>query len=207
MPTGPRERNGFSLVEVLVVVAIATMVVLVVGNFGNNIAGLNTLVSLELGSKSDVSQTLQVMTEEIQSAETSAAGAYPIDSASTSSFAFYSDINKDGIAEYVRYFYASSTIYKEVIDATGTPAAYPTSSEIIYDVIDNILIPSSTPLFSYYGASYTGTQSPLAQPFDLAAIRLVNIAFEVQTNPSSTAHAAPPQYFSQLIDIRNLDSN
>ena len=97
-----RARNGFSLVEVLVVVAIATMVVLVVGNFGNNIAGLNTLISLELGSKSDISQTLQIMTQEIQSAETSAAGAYPIDSANASSFAFYSDINKNGIPEYVR---------------------------------------------------------------------------------------------------------
>ncbi len=207
MPTDPRERNGFSLVEVLVVVAIATMVVLVVGNFGNNIAGLNTLVSLELGSKSDVSQTLQVMTEEIQSAETSAAGTYPIDSASTSSFAFYSDINKNGMAEYVRYFYASSTIYKEEIDATGTPAVYPTSSAIVYDVIDNVLIPSSTPLFSYYGASYTGTQAPLAEPVGLSAIRLVGVTFEVQANQSSTMQAAPPQYFSQLIDMRNLDSN
>jgi prepilin-type N-terminal cleavage/methylation domain-containing protein len=201
------QREGFSLIEVLVVVAIAAGVVLVVSNFGSNITGLDTLVSSELRSKSDVNQSLALMVEAIQSAQTSANGAYPIDAVSTSSFAFYADLNKNGIADHVRYFYTTSTIYQGIIAPTGTPATYPTSSEVVTDLIDNVLLPTSTPLFSYYGSSYTGSGSSLSYPVALAAVRLVSIAFEVQTNQTSTVSRSPLQYFSSLVDIRNLDSN
>lgn len=189
------------------VVAIAASVVLVVSNFSNNIAGLNTLVSSELQVKSSISQSLQVMSEEIQSATISSNGAYPIDTALTSTFSFYSDIYKNGAAEHVRYFYATSTIYKGVIVPTGTPARYPTSSEVVTNLVDNVIIPSSSPLFVYYNSSYTGTQQPLAYPIGIANIRLVGISFEAQNNQTSSAKRSPLQYFSSLVDIRNLDSN
>lgn len=200
-------NKGFSLIEILVVVAIAAAVVLVVGNFSNNVTGLNTLVSSELQAKSDVSQSLEIMTEEIQSASNSGNGAYPIDAAGTSSFAFYSDIYKNGNAEHVRYFYATSTIYKGVIVPRGTPATYPTATEVVSDVVDNVILASSTPLFSYYGSSYTGAQSSLAYPISTADIRLVGISFEAQTNQTSTVKRSPLHFFSFLVDLRNLDSN
>ncbi|HEX4104352.1 MAG TPA: type II secretion system protein [Candidatus Paceibacterota bacterium] len=202
-----KKNSGFSLLEVLVVVAIAGAIVLIVGNFGNNISGLNTLVSSELQAKSGVTQEVQIMVEAIQSAKTSANGGYPIDAASTSSFAFYTDINKNGTADHVRYFYASSTIYQGIIAPTGTPATYSTSSEVLTSFIGNVIIPSSTPLFSYYDTSYTGTQSPLTSPIAASAVRLVRVSFEVQANQTSTLSRSPLQYFSSLVDIRNLDSN
>ena len=91
-----KQEKGFSLVEVLIVVAIAASLVIIASNFSGNVSGLNTLISQQLQSKSDTSATLQIITSEIRSASASQNGAYPIDSASTSSFAFYSDINKDG---------------------------------------------------------------------------------------------------------------
>jgi len=202
-----RAQQGFSLLEVVVVVAIAVTVVLVVGNFSNNVTGLDTLVTSELQSKSDVNESVAVMAREIQSAAVSASGAYPIDSASTSSFAFYSDIYQTGSPVHVRYFFASSTIFRGVIRPTGTPATYPTSSEVLTDVADNVIVASSTPLFSYYGSSYTGSQSALTYPLSLSSIRLVGVSFEVQSNTTSTTNRSPIQYFSDLIDIRNLDSN
>jgi prepilin-type N-terminal cleavage/methylation domain-containing protein len=199
--------RGFSLLEVLIVVAVAASVVLVIGNFSNNITGLDSLVSTELQAKSNVNQSLQSLTGEIQSTAISAAGAYPIDSAGTSSFAFFSDINKNGAADHVRYYYASSTIYKGVIAPTGTPATYPAGNEVVTDFIDNVIITSSTPLFIYYGSGYTGTQAPLTYPISISSIRLVSVSFEVQTNRTSTISRSPLQYFSSLIDMRNLDSN
>ncbi len=200
-------NKGFSLVEILIVVAIAAAVVIVVSNFGNNVAGLNILVTSELQAKSDVNQSLQIMTEEIQSAETSGNGAYPIDTVGTTTFSFYSDIYKNGSAEHVRYFYSSSTIYKGVIVPTGTPVLYPTSSEVVTDFIDNVIISSATPLFSYYDSSYTGSQAPLQYPISIASIRLAAISFEVQSNQTSTIKRSPLEYFSSLVDLRNLDSN
>jgi prepilin-type N-terminal cleavage/methylation domain-containing protein len=199
------DRRGFSLAEILIVAAIAASFVVVVSNLSGNVNLLNGLVSQQLQSKSDIAQTLQIMTSEIRSAGPSQSGAYPIDSATTSSFAFYSDINKDGSMEHVRYFLASSSIYKGVIEPTGTPATYPTSSEVILDIIDNIVAPTtSTPLFSYYDANYTGTQAALPSPIIISSVRLVGISFGSDVQPKQSPG---PEYFSSLVDIRNLRSN
>lgn len=200
-----KNRKGFSLAEVLIVVAIAASFVVVVSNFSGNINLLNTLVGQQLQSASDITQTLQIMTTEIRSAGPSGNGAYPIDSASTSSFTFYSDINKDGSMDHVRYFLSSSTIYRGIIAPTGTPVTYPTSSEVITDLIDGVSTPTtSTPLFSYYDANYTGTQAALTAPIIVSNIRLVQISFQADIQQNK---APGPESFSTLVDIRNLKTN
>ena len=202
-----KNNRGFSLIEILTVVAIASIVVLVVGNFSNSISGLDSLISGVLQSQSTVNAALVTMSKEIQSANFSANGAYPIDAAGTSTLGFYADIQKIGVYDHIRYFLASSSIYKGVIVPTGTPASYATSSEVITDVIDNVTTTaSSAVLFSYYDSSYTGTQSPLVQPVSIAAIRLVGISFSVQAT-TTPSQASIPEYFSTLVDIRNLKSN
>jgi len=201
-----RQRNrGFSLVEILVVVAIASSLIMVVSSLSGNVSGLNSLVSSQLQSKSDIAQTLQIVTTEIRSASPSQSGAYPIDSAGTSSFSFFSDIDKDGKTDHVRYFLASTSIMKGVIKPTGTPATYPTSGEVVTDVIDNIVVnATSAPLFTYYDKNYTGSQAPLAQPIDTSQIRLVGITFYADVKPNQ---GPAPDYFSTVVDIRNLRDN
>lgn len=197
-------RKGFSLLEVIIVVAIASTIVLVVANLGSNTNLLNNLVSQELQSKSDISQTLQIMTTAIRSASPSASGAYPIISAATSSFIFYSDTNGNGIVERVRYFLASSSIKEGLVQPTGTPATYPTSSEVVTDIVDSLVLSTSTPLFSYYNLNYTGSQLAMTSTADVSTIRLVKIAFSADIKPQQSPG---PQYFSAFIDIRNLRSN
>jgi hypothetical protein len=106
----------------------------------------------------------------------------------------------------VHYFYATSTIYRGIISPTGTPPTYPSSTEIVTDFIHNVIIASGTPLFSYYGSSYTGTQASLSYPLTISSIRLVGISFSVQLNQTST-NRSPLQYFSSLINLRNLNTN
>ena len=200
------DRRGFSLVEILIVLVISTSVVLVVSNLAGNVSLLNGLVNTELQSKSDVTQTIQIMTTEIQSASPSANGSFPIDIANTSTFAFYDDVNHDGRIDRIRYFLSSSSIFKGDIQPTGTPATYPSATEIVSDIIDGIMVSSSTPLFTYYDSNYTGSQAPMAQPVVLANIRLVGINFMVSTTQPGQA-VTTPQPFSSLINIRNLRSN
>jgi hypothetical protein len=145
------------------------------------------------------------MTTEIRSASASGNGSYAIESATTSSFVFYSDINKNGNVERVRYFLGTSTIYKGITQPNGTPATYPTSSEIVLDIIDNIVTSTaSTSLFRYYDSSYTGTQSSMASPIDISKIRLIGITFSADIKPSQAPGA---EFFSTLVDIRNLRDN
>src|SRR5258708_862523 len=139
-----KSRKGFSLIEILIVVAIATSIVLVVSNFSSNISVLNGLVSQELQSKSDITQTLQIITSKVRSSGPSASGAYPIDTAATNTFIFYTNSSQDGKIKKVRYFLSSSTVFRGVIQPTGTPATYPTSGEVVTDMIDNVTFPTST---------------------------------------------------------------
>jgi prepilin-type N-terminal cleavage/methylation domain-containing protein len=199
-----KSQKGFSLIEVIIVVAIAASLVIIVSNLSGNVSGLNTLVSSQLQAKSDINQTVQILTSEIRSASAAQNGAYAIDSASSSSIIIYSDIDKDNVTERVRYFLASSTLFKGVTQPTGTPAMYVTSTEVITDLIDGISLVSSTPLFQYYGASYTGTQPALPPPIDVSQIRLVGITFY---SAAAQNQSSSQQYFSTIVDIRNLRSN
>lgn len=199
-----KRTEGFSLIEVVIVVAIAMSLVIIVSNLTSNVSSLNTLVSSQLQTKSDTNETLQIMTTEIRSAANAQNGAYPIDSASTSSFIFYSDINKDGSTERIRYYLASSTIFKGVTQPTGTPATYNTSTELVTDMIDGVTLVSSTPIFQYYDSAYTGTQAAMSLPINVSQIRLVGLIFysTAQQNQSTSK-----QYFSTIVNIRNLRSN
>ncbi len=197
-------KKGFSLIEILIVVAVATSIVLVVSKLGSNTSVLNTLVSRELQSKADIEQTLQIVTTEIRSASPSASGAFPLISAATSSFSFYSNGGNNGVAKRVHYYLATSTIYRGVVQPTGTPATYPTSSEILTALISGVVVPTSSPLFTYYDTEYTGTQAAMTSTADVTAIRLVKISFSATVQP---AQSPAPEYFSRFADIRNLRSN
>ncbi len=200
-----RHRAAFSLIEVMVVLFIAAIFVVVVSNFSNNASDLNGLIALNLRARSDVSQTLQIINSEIRSAEPSAAGAYPIETAATGTFVFFADINHDGAPDRIQYFYASSTLWRGVIAPVGSPATYPTSSETVNDMVDNVIPVSSTPIFSYYDDSYTGSGPSLPTPVIVSAVRLVGITFD--TVASSPGQPTSTIFFSTVVGIRNVNLN
>ena len=82
--------------------------------------------------------------------------------------------------------------------------AYVTSTEIVTTEINNLILATSTPFFSYYDTNYTGTQPSMSYPLNISQIRLVRFSFFADINPSSSPE---PEFFSQLVDIRNLRSN
>ena len=197
-------RAGFTLVEVLIVIVIASLIVLVTLSLNTNISTLQNLVGQKLQSRADIDQTMQIITTEMRSASPSASGGYPIVSAATSSFTFYSDINRNGTVEQIRYFTSSTSLWKGVIQPTGTPAVYTTSTEIKTDVVDNLVFATSSPLFQYYNSTYTVSSTALSYPIDISQIRVVQVSFTTDVN----AKVAPGgEYFSTIIAIRNLLNN
>jgi type II secretory pathway pseudopilin PulG len=196
--------GGFTTIEIIVVVAMASLLVFVVSSFSGNLSVLQNLVGQKLQSRADVDQALQIMTTEMRSAGPSSLGAYAVDSAATSTFLFYSDINKDGLFEHVRYFLATSTIQKGVIEPTGNPLVYATSTEVVTTAMANVLFASSTQLLTYYGPTFTGSEPPLAFPVDATQVRVVRVNFYADINPGK---APQPLFFSATVDLRNLRSN
>jgi hypothetical protein len=204
MPRHTDARNGFSLVEVLIASLIGVAFIFILSSFQGNLTSLQTITSQKLQSSQDITQTIQLMTTAIRSAGPSSIGGYPIESAGTSSFIFYSDIYRNGTFERVRYFLGTSTLQEGITIPSGNPLAYVTSTEIVTTQINNLILSSSTVFFTYYDTNYTGTQAPMSYPITVANIRLVQFSFYAAVNPSSTPI---PQYFSQMVDIRNLRTN
>ncbi len=197
-----RGRNGFSIFETIVVIAIFSVVVLAVVNLKSSTEVLQNVVNQKLVSRQDIDQMFQVLGSELRSAGTSNLGSYPIESASTSSLVFFSDTDRDGFMERIRYYYASSTVYKGVIKLVGSPFVYPTSSEVLTEAATTVNVSSTTPLFEYFDSSYTGAQtSSLAMPVDVTRIRVVKITVSRNEGPE----VAPGQVtFSTIATIRRL---
>jgi len=199
-----RRREGVTLLEVLLVVMISASLIFVVGSFRNNLDTLQNFVGQKLQSRQDIDQTIQIIETEIRSSGPSSLGAYAIESAGTSSFAFFSDIDKDGLFERVRYFLSTSTVQRGIIKPAGNPLVYATSSEVITTAVASVIPSTSTPLFAYYDASYTGTQSAMAYPLDVTAIRVVKFSVYADIKASSSPKA---EFFTTTVTVRNLRSN
>jgi Flp pilus assembly pilin Flp len=199
-----KKREGVSLIEVLIVVMISASIIFVVGSFRANLDTLQNFVGQKLQSRQDIDQTIQILETEVRSSGPSSLGAYPIESAGTSSFAFFVDVDKDGLFERVRYFLGTSSVQKGVIKPVGNPLVYATSSEIITSIIANVIPSTTTPLFAYYDAAYTGTQSAMTYPIDVTAIRLIEFSVYADSKASSTPKA---EFFTTTVTVRNLRSN
>lgn len=195
-------RDGFSLLELILGAAISVVLVVILTQFVGIISNIQKYLGAKLPTQADVEQALQTSIVEIRSIGQSSAGAFPIEVASSTTFTFFSDIDRDGLMERVRYTITSSTLQKGVIRPIGNPLTYPTSSETISSPIAHLL--GSSSLFAYYDTNYTGTGAALSYPIDVTAIRSVMITFTADVSTSTTPR---PTTLSTMVTIRNLKSN
>lgn len=164
--------------------AIVVGLMFVVGYFGNHLATENIRINMGILVEQEMHQTLQLMIPEIRSASQSNVGNYPIESAATTTLVFYSDINRDGVFERVRYFLDGSTFKKGVVNPTGDPLVYVTSSEKISELVHNMI---ESQIFSYYDMNATSTAAtPLTHPVDVQDINIVRITLVANRGTTSS---------------------
>lgn len=199
-----RRREGFSLIEVVIVAAIAVGVLFVIVSLRGNVSNLENVITQKLASRQDIEQTLQILVTEIRSASPASNGSYAIESASTSSISFYSDVDGDKVYEKVRYSISTSTISRGVTEPTGNPFQYVTSSEAVTTVVRNLVNTTSTPFLTYYDSNYTGSEAAMTSPIDVTKIRVVKVSLYADIVPGKSPK---PVFFSSSITVRNLRSN
>lgn len=195
--------EGFTLIEVVVVIGLSVGILLLVGNFGLDLSRFSIFFGDSLGSQQEIQQTFQVMTSELQSMQIANTGSFLLSSVSPTAVVFYSDLEGDGLVERVRYFRESNILKKGVIHPGGTPLAYDPSAELVSEVIHDLVASPST-LFTYYDRDFTGSEDPLVYPFDSSRVRVVKAAVTVDKN----LQAEPgPMTIEGYFNIRNLRSN
>jgi hypothetical protein len=144
------------------------------------------------------------MLTELRQAATAANGAYPIASAGTSSITFFSNANNSSSTEEITYSFASSTLYRSVIQPTGTPLVYNVSNQSTSSILTDVRNSSSTPMFQYFDQNYTGTSSALSMPINISAVRLIKISLSLDV----LVNQAPGvQTYTTQVSLRNLKTN
>lgn len=197
-------KLGFTLVETIFVVSIFLLSVVTLTSLQKDIFVNNLFVQNSLMAESEARGTLKRAIAEIRAAAPANNGFYPIEAAGTSTLTFYSDSNRDGLRERVRYFIATTTLKRGLTKPTGEPATYLADNEIISTVVNDIVISTSTPLFSYYDSTYNGTTSPLAYPLNISKIRLIKMTILIEADPN---RSPLPLFFSSQVMIRSLKDN
>lgn len=193
-----KNQKGFTLIEMIIILAILSGAVLVIGIFTLNVSSFQIFLGKSLAMDEEALQTFKIMIPEIRSIGPSNLGNYPIASVSSSSFSFYSDIDNDSIFEQVRYFLDAGILKKGVTKPSGNPLVYNLANEKINESVQNII---SSNIFTYYNGDYSGSSSPMAYPINVSSVRLVKVTLTIDDDLKSLPS---PLISSVLINIRNL---
>lgn len=197
------KSSGMSLIELMISLAILGIMITIIATFAKNIFGYNKGFANTLSVYDNSRTILHPISSEIRSASPSALGSYPIATADNTTFTFYADTNNDGVPERVRYYLSGTTLVKGTLAPSGNPLAY-TGQETTKNIVNNIRNTSQQPIFSYYDANYTGSESSLAQPVDISTVRLVKITLLLDADLNNPPDAVT---ITTQVSLRNLKDN
>lgn len=175
--------RAFTLVEVIVVVAITSIVGLALSNMILYTYRTNTYIYQQSAATDNARRGLEFALQNLREATTGADGSYPVSVAATSSVTFYSDVDVDGSVERVRYFLSGSTLYRGVTNPVGSPPSYTGQLEATTTIAAYVKnFTSNSPVFTYYAEDGTA----LLAPADPADVRTVSMGVMVDVDPNRT---------------------
>ena len=187
-------KNGFSLIEVLISVLIASVLMMVVNRFIIESYRSITFVSEQEEAIEQARDAIDIMITEIRSANSSEQGAYALLVTGEQNFIYYSDIDADGETEQVRYFLEESEL-KKVVTEPGMLMDYSGAGST--STIANYMNTQEEVIFTYYDSSYSEVST-------INDIRLVNIQLKINVTPE----IAPNDYWARTdVHLRNLKDN
>jgi len=199
-----QSASGYTLMEILVVLFIFSILLLGSETLYTNTVNNNTTMTNSLNAQADVRKAFVTMIAAIRTSSQSSSGAYAIDTASSTYFAFYSDLNGDGLKEKVRYYLSGKILKQGVIKPTGNPSVYNPANETITTLVNDVVNTAGQPIFYYYDDFYNGTSSAMSMPITIANVRLIKIDLLIDHDPIRPPAA---QEFTTQVSIRNLKDN
>ncbi len=197
-------NRGLTLIELLVVVAIVGVLGIVIAKFQGDVFSYGRYFNNSFSTANSAQKLLRPMTEEIRSASASNNGAYPTDTIGDYSFSFYSDIDNDGLKDWVKYSISGTNLIKETIKPTGAPLVYVQGNKVTTTFMTGVRNQiEGVPMFTYYNDTYTGGAGGVVNPTTgaLDTVRLIGVKIRIDSDTNQ-----PPPVFevSSQVSVRNL---
>ena len=193
-----------TLVELLIAMAVFVAVIVAVFAFEINLQTNQQVVSGSLQTAQNAELILRNMLTELRSMALGANGVYPLVNASTSTVTFFSSPISTSTIEEITYTLKGTNMYRSVIMPSGSPVTYNPANQSTTTIVTGIYNATSTPVFQYYDQNYTGTSSPLTQPVNVSAVRLIKISLTLDASPNI---APLPRTYTTQATLRNLKTN
>lgn len=144
--------RGFTLVETLIVISLFSILIIAITDSVVSFYRLNAYTIAQAYQVDFARRGTDIMVRDFREMTYSDTGTFPLTIMQPYKVGFYSDIDRDDSVEYVEYSLASTTLYKKIFNATGTPPTYststPQSTTTISEYVQNGL--QNTPIFVYY---------------------------------------------------------
>lgn len=177
-----RATRGFTLVEMIVVIAINSVLLLAITSTIASMYQTNAYAIAQANEIDAARRGVAVWTRDAREMTLAATGAFPVAVLENNRMGFYSDIDKDNLVEYVEYTLSTTTLRKRSYNPVGYPPVYSTttadSTEILSEYVQNIT--QALPVFTYYDSNGVVLASPAAMISD---VRYITIKLIVNIDP------------------------
>jgi prepilin-type N-terminal cleavage/methylation domain-containing protein len=197
-------KKGVTLVELLIALAIFSLIIVAVGALGSNIFKYNSEISDSYETARTSQVILKTMLKELRESAPGANGAYPLALTGSTTLSFFSDTDNDGKTEKITYSLIGTTLYRASIKPTGTPATYLAQNQSTSTLVTNVINGNTLPSFQYYDTHYTGTSSPMVHPVNPSLVRLIKVSQQIDINPN---RSPLPIIYTIQVSLRNTKTN
>ena len=178
-----KHQSGFTLIEMIMVIAIHTVLLLAVMSAVTQIYKNNSYTFEQSNEIEAARRSIGIWVRDAREMTLGADGAYPVALLQNNKMGFYSDIDRDNNVEYVEYTLSTTTLTKKTYNPVGTPPVYSTTTadttETLSIYVQNGL--QNVPVFTYYSATGTVLASPSAM---LTDVRYVVMKVIVNIDPN-----------------------
>jgi prepilin-type N-terminal cleavage/methylation domain-containing protein len=202
MKSNFRNFNGFTLIEMLVVIAIFTLIMTIATKLIRDFYVTNAYAIEQSAAIENAREGVGTMVRDLREAVPSQGGAYPIENLGIDTIIFYSDIDRDEAVEKARYYVdASRRLIKDTYEAPNVPTDFypltPTATNIVAEHIMNGQPGFPAEIFQYFDEN--GLE--ITDLNDVDEVRFVEVNLVVNVDPNR----APEEYvLRSSAYLRNL---
>lgn len=171
---GSTNKAAYSLVELIVAVALIGLVALALGSMILMLVRSHRYAFEQGSAIQEGRRALERIADLIRTATYGEDGSYALASVATSSLTLYADADYDGVVERVRFWLSGTTFYEGISEPQGTPPTY--GSEVVRVLATYVRNgEDAIPVFQAFDAQ--GEQLPLPAP--VLSVRTIHIRFIV----------------------------